>query len=105
MRLLRRELLMLPASFRAGVIDDVLEGASAWDAAVAAGGGAWGLTDWVRQAGVMLRAGRRRLGDQRSAVIRPAPARACLPIAVASGWWLGGRLRRGRRWRASRSGS
>ena len=67
---------MLPASFRAGVIEDVLEGASAWDAAVAAGVSARVLTDWLRQAGVMLRAGRRRLGDQRSAVIRPAPAKS-----------------------------
>src|SRR5699024_5248786 len=71
-----RELLMLPASFRAGVIEDVVEGASAWGAAVAAGVSARVLTDWLRQAGVMLRAGRRRLGDQRSAVIRPAPAKS-----------------------------
>ncbi|GAA1485457.1 IS30 family transposase [Brachybacterium fresconis] len=66
---------MLPASFRAGVIEDVLEGATAWDAAVAAGVSARVLTDWLREAGVMLRTGRPS-PDQLSSVVRPPPAKS-----------------------------
>lgn len=66
---------MLPASFRAGVIEDVLEGTSLRAAAAGAVISTTTLTKWLRQAGVMMRTGRRR-EDRPSSVILPPPARS-----------------------------